>query len=140
MGGTFTRMAFKDLSQGIKISISRSITTSFESYMNGINWNEDKFNMQNFVAEWREYIINHASWYSQISEVTKADPVFHEELAIKINEVINKILSEKPTKAQMDEINELQEQLEKDYDYSCKLEAKYVIEVMKEQLKKKRSS
>jgi hypothetical protein len=108
--------------------------------MNGINWNEDKFNMQNFVAEWRKYIINHASWYSQISEETKADPVFHEELAVKINEVINKILSDKPSNAQMDEIVELQEQLEEDYDYSCKLEAKYVIEVMKDKLKKKQIS
>jgi hypothetical protein len=133
-------MAFKDLSQGIKISITRSITTSFESYMNGINWNEDKFNMQNFVAEWRKYIINHASWYSQISEATKADPIFHEELAVKINEVINKILSEKPSNAQIDEIVELQEQLEEDYDYSCKMEAKYVIEVMKDKLKKKQIS
>lgn len=140
MGGTFTRMAFKDLSQGIKISISRSITTSFESYMNGINWTEDKFNMQNFVAEWREYIINHASWYSQISEETKADSEFHEHLAVKINEVINKILSEKPSQAQMDEISELQEQLGEEYDYSCKMEAKYVIEQMKEKLKKKQTS
>lgn len=140
MGGTFKRMAFKDLSQGMKISISRSITTAFESYMSGINWNEDKFDMQHFVAEWREYINNHASWYSQVSEGMKADPVFHEELAVKINEVINKIVSEKPSKAQMDEVSELQEQLGEDYDYSCKMEAKYVIEWMKEKLKKKHSS
>ncbi|WP_232233791.1 hypothetical protein [Bacillus sp. J33] len=138
--GTFTRMAFKDLSQGIKISISRSITTSFESYMNGINWTEDKFNMQNFVAEWGEYIINHASWYSQISEETKADSEFHEQLAVKINEVINKILSEKPSQAQMEEISELQEQLGEEYDYSCKIEAKYIIEQMKEKLKKNRQA
>ncbi|WP_370223651.1 hypothetical protein [Cytobacillus sp.] len=133
-------MAFKDLSQGTKISISRSITTSFESYMNRINWDEDKFNMQSFVEEWREYINKHASWYNQVSEETKADPAFHGELAEKINEVINKILSEKPAQTQMEEINELQQELGEEYDYSCKMEAKYVIEKLKSELKKKQNN
>lgn len=133
-------MAFKDLSQGIKISISRSITRSFESYMSSINWDEEKFNMQSFVGEWREYINNHASWYNQVSEETKADPAFHGELAEKINEVINKILSEKPTQIQMDEISELQQELGEEYDYSCKLEAKYIIEKLRDQRKKKQNN
>ncbi|MBU8881089.1 hypothetical protein BGM26_19385 [Bacillus sp. FJAT-29790] len=133
-------MVFKDLSQGIKISISRSITTSFELYMSGINWDENRFNIQKFVAEWREYINKHASWYNQVSDDMKANPALHEELAAKINESINKILSEKPTAAQMEEINRLQEGLGEEHDYSCKMEAKYVIEKMKEKLKKKQNS
>jgi hypothetical protein len=133
-------VALKDLSQGIKISISRSITTSFESYMKNINWDEDKFNLQSFVGEWREYINNHASWYSQVGDEIKADPAFHGELAEKINEVINKILSDKPTQAQMDEITALQEELGEEYDYSCKLEAKFVLEKLKNELKKKQNN
>ncbi|GLB59014.1 hypothetical protein [Cytobacillus sp. NCCP-133] len=133
-------MAFKDLTQGIKISISRSITTSFENYMSRIDWQEDKFNLHHFINEWREYINNHSSWYSKVNEETKTDAAFHEELAAKINEIINKILSEEPIKEQLEEIEQLQKQLGEEYDYSCKMEAKYVIEKLKAEIKKKQSS
>lgn len=133
-------MAFKDLTQGIKISISRSITTSFENYMGRIDWNEEQFDLHNFVNEWRDYINNHSSWYGKVSEETKADPAFHEELAAKINETINKILSEKPTSEQQKEIETLQQELGEEYDYSCKLEAKYVLEKLKSELKKKQNN
>ncbi|MGD6943613.1 hypothetical protein ACQCT6_16475 [Cytobacillus gottheilii] len=124
-------MAFKDLSQGIKISVSRSITTSFERYMINIQWDEEQFDIQRFVSEWQEYIQNHSSWYSQVSDEMKADPEFHQELAAKINEIIEKIFSEKPTDEQMEEIESLQKQTGKEMDYSCKMEAKYVIEQLK---------
>ncbi|MEW9110789.1 hypothetical protein [Cytobacillus gottheilii] len=124
-------MAFKDLSQGIKISVSRSITTSFERYMSNIQWDEEQFDIQRFVSEWQEYIQNHSSWYSQVSDEMKADPEFHQELAAKINEIIEKIFSEKPTDEQMEEIESLQKQTGKEMDYSCKMEAKYVIEQLK---------
>ncbi|MBE3570966.1 MAG: hypothetical protein IMW92_12960 [Bacillales bacterium] len=128
---------FKDLSQGVKISITRSISTAFEQYMNKIAWSEEKFNMNDFVQEWRSYITSSSSWYDKVSEEKKADPVFHEELAAKINETISKILSEEPTEEQMKEIEHLQEQLGEEYNYSCKTEAKYLIEVLKEKIKKK---
>lgn len=134
-GGTCKRM-FKDLSQGIKISISRSISTSFEQYMGNIGWNENKFNLQDFVREWQKYIINNSSWYEKVSDDVKNNPVFHEELALKINEIINKTLSEEPTKEQMEEIKKLQQEVGKEFDYSCKTEAKYVIDLLKEELKK----
>ncbi|KAB2332536.1 hypothetical protein [Bacillus mesophilum] len=124
-------MAFKDLSQGIKISVSRSITTSFERYMSNIQWDEEQFDIQRFVSEWQEYIQNHSSWYSQVSDEMKADPEFHQELAAKINEIIEKIFSEKPSDEQMEEIESLQKQTGKEMDYSCKMEAKYVIEQLK---------
>lgn len=127
---------FKDLSTGIKISITRSITKSFEDYMSEIGWNEKKFSIENFVAEWRKYINTNASWYDKIDDDQKNDPTFHEELAGKINETIDKILSEEPTQEQMEEIDKLQKALGKEYDYSCKTEAKYVIERLKEDLKK----
>ena len=132
-------MMFKDLSQGIKVSISRSITTSFEQYMSRIDWNESEFNMENFVAEWRNYIINHSSWYSQVSDELKADARFHEELADKINVTLDKILSEKPSAAQIEELNSLQQELKEEATYSCKMEAKYAIEKLKEKLKKQNS-
>lgn len=128
---------FKDLSPGIKISITRSITTAFEQYMARIDWNESKMDVNAFVADWREYIQNQASWFDKVELETKNNPLFHQELAEKINETIEKILSEKPTKAQMDEIAKLQKEVGEEYNYSCKTEAKFVIEKLKEVLKKK---
>lgn len=104
--------------------------------MSEIGWNEKKFSIENFVAEWRKYINTNASWYDKIDDDQKNDPTFHEELAGKINETIDKILSEEPTQEQMEEIDKLQKALGKEYDYSCKTEAKYVIERLKEDLKK----
>jgi hypothetical protein len=127
---------FKDLSPGIKISITRSITTAFEQYMNRIDWNESKMDLAAFISDWRDYIQNQASWFDKLDSDIKNNPLFHEELAEKINETIEKILSEEPTKAQMDEIDALQKEVREEYDYSCKTEAKYVIE----KLKKKQSN
>ncbi|WP_442596821.1 hypothetical protein [Neobacillus sp. D3-1R] len=131
---------FKDLSPGIKRSITRSITVAFEQYMNRIDWSESKFDLSTFISEWRDYIQNQATWYDKVENDTKNNSQFHQELAVKINETIEKILSEEPTKEQMDEIEALQTELNQEYDYSCKTEAKYVIEKLKEELKKKRSN
>lgn len=127
---------FKDLSPGIKISITRSIITAFEQYMNRIDWNESKMDLSAFIADWRDYIQNQASWFDKLESDIKNNPLFHEELAEKINETIEKILSEAPTKAQMNEIDALQKEVREEYNYSCKTEAKYVIE----KLKKKQSN
>lgn len=124
----------KDLSPGIKISISRSITTVFEQYMSKIEWDDDKFDLEHLMEDWRNYIIHSSSWYGQISNDIKSDPAFHHNLAAKINETIEKITSEEPTKAQMEEIAELEKQANKEYNYSCKLEAKYVIDRLKTEL------
>jgi hypothetical protein len=124
----------KDLSPGIKISISRSITTVFEQYMSKIEWDDDKFSLESFMKDWRDYITHSSSWYGQISEEIKSNPAFHEELAGKINETIDKIMSEEPTEAQMQEIEELEQKAGREYDYSCKLEAKYVIERLRRSL------
>ncbi|RYI28863.1 hypothetical protein EVU96_13125 [Bacillus infantis] len=131
---------YKDLSPGVKISISRSITTSFEQYMAKIQWNEKSFNLQDFANEWRGYITTSSSWYDQLDSDIKADPGFHQDLAAKMNETIDKILSEEPTAGQIDEIDRLQSELGEEVDFSCKAEAKYLIEVLKKELKKKGSS
>jgi hypothetical protein len=125
----------KELSPGIKISISRSITNVFEQYMNKIEWNDDKYVLEDFMNDWRHYITHSSSWYSQLSDEMKSNPVFHQELAVKINETIKKITLEEPTKAQMKEIEELEQTVGKEYNYSCKLEAKYVIDKLKKELK-----
>lgn len=139
MGGTLTRM-FKKLAPGIKISITRSITTVFENYMATIDWNEKKFSMNDFMKHWGDYIHSSSSWFNKLDEDIKRNPEFHQELAEKINETIDKILSEEPTKEQMEEIEKLQETLGEEYDYSCKSEAKYLIEKLKEQIKKNNNS
>lgn len=101
---------------------------SFEQYMSRIGWDENKYNLDNFITEWREYIVHSSSWYSQLSEEVKADPGFHEDLAVKINETIEKIFNEEPTRQQMEEIEKLEEKLGKELDYACKMEAKYIID------------
>ncbi len=127
----------KNLSPGVKISISRSISTAFEQYMNSIEWNEEIADMKMFVLQWKEYITQNASWYEKVDETLKTDPAFHEELANKINQTINKILSERPTDDQIKEIEELQKQVSiKEYTYSCRAEARYVIEQLQKELKK----
>ncbi|WP_108668894.1 hypothetical protein [Peribacillus acanthi] len=125
----------KELSSGIKISISRSISTAFEQYMNKIEWDEDKANIEEFANDWKEYINKNASWYDKVDDQTKANPTFHEELAVKMNETIEKILTEEPTAEQIEEIEKLAKQLKiEDPSYSCRAEARYVIDKLNSQL------
>lgn len=105
--------------------------------MKNISWNDEKFDLQDFVNGWQDYIKNHASWYGQLSDEMKADPEFHEQLAAKINETIEKILSEEPTEEQMEMIEKLQRELGEEYDYSCRTEAKQLIEKLQQLQEKK---
>ncbi|WP_078414385.1 hypothetical protein [Priestia abyssalis] len=120
---------FKNLPQGTKISITRSIQKAFEQYMSDIEWDEDKYNIEEFIRTWRRYIEDHASWFERLSMEEKANPLFHQELADKINQTIEKILSEEPTSEQMNQLNALLEEKGKqDITYSSKAEAKYWLE------------
>ncbi|QCR31444.1 hypothetical protein [Lysinibacillus sp. SGAir0095] len=127
---------YKQLSSGVKISITRSISTSFESYLASIGWDEDKFSMEEFVANWQKYFTENAAWYDKVPQDVLVSPEFHQELAQKIDEVIAKILSEKPTKKQIDSIEKMQKALGTNFTYECKAEAAYVEQQLKEQLKK----
>ena len=127
---------YKQLSSGVKISITRSISTSFESYLASIGWDEDKFSMDEFVANWQNYFTENAAWYDKVPQEVLLSPEFHEELAQKIDEVIAKILSEKPTKKQIDSIEKMQKALGTNFTYECKAEAAYVEQQLKEQSKK----
>jgi hypothetical protein len=126
-----------NLSQGVKISITRSITTAFTQYMNSISWDENSFRLEDFVGEWKKYINEHASWYAKLSDETKADSQFHEELALKINEVMEKILTEEPSEDQFKELEALQKKLGTNYEVNCKTEAKFYIDYLEEEVKKK---
>lgn len=128
---------YKQLSSGVKISITRSITTSFESYLASIGWDDQKFSMEDFMQCWQKYFIENAAWFEKIPQEVLLSPEFHEELAKKIDEVIAKILNEKPTKKQIDSIEKLQKQLDTDFTYECKAEAAYVEQLLKEQLNNK---
>lgn len=125
------------LPHGMKISITRSITTAFEHYMEKIMWDEKAYSLSGFFDEWRQYIQENASWYNDIPEDIKTDPMFHEELAGKINQVISKVFAEAPTEAQINELDELQKRSGTDYDFSCKAEARFYIDYLKEIEKKK---
>ncbi|MFL0362309.1 hypothetical protein ACH0BF_04720 [Pseudobacillus sp. 179-B 2D1 NHS] len=128
------------LSQGIKISITRSIKIAFEQYMAKISWDEKAYRFEDFMDEWRTYIHTSSSWYSKVDSEMKSSPEFHEELAAKINEVIEKVFSEEPTAEQLQELAVLQKKMGTDFDFSCRSEAKFYIELLTDQLKKKKSS
>ncbi|MCP1143637.1 hypothetical protein [Lysinibacillus endophyticus] len=127
---------YKQLSSGVKISITRSISTSFESYLASIGWDEDKFSMEDFVASWQKYFTENAAWFDKVPPEVLVSQEFHEEIAKKIDETIAKILNEKPTKKQIDSIEKMQKQLGTSYTYGCKAEAAYVEQLLKEQLDK----
>ncbi|WLR53007.1 hypothetical protein LC040_09020 [Bacillus tianshenii] len=130
---------FESLPQGVKISITRSITTSFEQYMNQIDWDENKYSTDSFIQHWRTYSEKHAAWFEKIDQEMRSNPAFHEELSNKINETIEKVLSTPPTKEQMEEIDELINELDiDDIDYCCKAEAKYVIQELSNEVEKKK--
>lgn len=126
---------YKQLSSGVKISITRSISTSFEAYLASIDWDEDKFSMEDYMISWQNYFKDSAAWIEKIPTDILLSNEFHEEIAKKMDEVINKILNEEPTEKQKKDIAQLQKQLGTDYKFDCKAEAAYVEQLLKNQLK-----
>lgn len=126
---------YKQLSSGIKISITRSISTSFELYLASIGWDEEKFSMEDFVKSWQNYFKENAAWYDKVPQEVLVSEEFHTEVAKKMDEVISKILNEQPTQKQIDDIAALQQQLGTNYTYGCKAEATYIEQLLKEKLK-----
>ncbi|MGY3187939.1 hypothetical protein [Lysinibacillus sp. TE18511] len=126
---------YKELSSGVKISITRSISTSFESYLTSIDWKEERFSMEDFIASWQTYFQENAAWIEKIPADVLMSTEFHEEMAKKIDEVIAKILNEEPTAKQIETIEALQKELGTDYSYNCKAEAAYIEQLLKEKQK-----
>ncbi|AGT33513.1 hypothetical protein M493_16500 [Geobacillus genomosp. 3] len=128
------------LPKEVKISVTRSISSAFEKYMESIQWDEQTYAIDQFLAYWRTYAEENASWFRQLDDEIKRDPRFHEELAEKINDVIEKILNEPPTEQEIRTLNELIGRLGvDDIDYTCKMEAKYHIRRLTEQETGRRS-
>ncbi|WP_088009549.1 hypothetical protein [Indiicoccus explosivorum] len=117
---------YNDLPAGVKSSITRSISSVFEKYMAEIGWQEDRFQLEEFMALWQHYIRNNASWYAKVPDAVKADPAFHQEIADRMNQSFDKVLSEPPSEEQIERIERLQNELGTDITYSCKAEAAYV--------------
>ncbi|MGE7092688.1 hypothetical protein ACQKII_14810 [Lysinibacillus sp. NPDC048646] len=126
---------YKELSSGVKISITRSISTSFESYLASIAWDEERFSMEDFIASWQSYFQANAAWIEKIPADVLMSTEFHEEMAQKIDEVIAKILNEEPTAKQVETIEALQKELGTSYTYNCKAEAAYIEQLLKEKQK-----
>ncbi|QDQ01295.1 hypothetical protein FOH38_12960 [Lysinibacillus fusiformis] len=126
---------YKELSSGVKISITRSISTSFESYLASIGWDEERFSMEDFIASWQSYFQENAAWIDKIPAEVLMSTEFHEEMAQKIDDVIAKILNEEPTAKQVETIEALQKELGTSYTYNCKAEAAYIEQLLKEKQK-----
>lgn len=105
--------------------------------MEGIEWSESKFSIEDYMSSWREYITTKALWYSEISDQVKVSAEFHEELAGRITEVINRVLEDPPTEEQIANIQMMQEKLNTHYTYDCKAEAAYVERLLKKEIDKK---
>ena len=125
---------YKKLSPNLKSSITRSITQTFEQYMTDIDWSEEKFSIEDYIASWREYITTKALWYTEIADEIKVNPAFHEELAVRINKIIERILEEPPTDDQIAKIQMMQEKCNTHYSYDCKAEATYVERLLTKQI------
>lgn len=123
---------YKNLPSGIKISITRSISTAFEHYMASIDWEEDRFDMNDFIFFWRAYSEEQGTWFAKVEPEVKEDPGFHEAIAKKINETIEKIISEPVSEDLAASIEIKQEKLGTSYQYGCKAEAQYVEQRLKE--------
>ena len=128
--GGFTHM-YKDLSSGIKSSITRSINTSVELYFIAIEWDEERFSMEDLVAFWQSYFQENAAWYDKVSEDVRTSKEFHEVLAEKINDSVAKMLEEPPTAEQAAAIDALQQQHGTSFTYGCKAEAAFVEQQLK---------
>ncbi|ATP38988.1 hypothetical protein CSE16_02535 [Solibacillus sp. R5-41] len=126
---------YKQLSSGVKISITRSISTSYEAYLASIGWDEDKFSMEDFMTSWQTYFKDNAAWIDKIPQEVLLSNEFHAEIAKKIDEVMSKILNEAPTEKQKAEIAKLQKKLGTNYTFDCKAEATYVEQLLKDKLK-----
>ncbi|MCM3744152.1 hypothetical protein M3193_08355 [Sporosarcina luteola] len=127
---------YNDLSPNIKSSITRSITQTFEQYMADIGWDEELYDIEDFIDSWREYITTKALWYTSIPDDVKTEPKFHEDLAQRINEVIQRILSEPPSEEQIANIQIMQEKLDTHLTYDCKAEAVYVEALLRDRFEK----
>ncbi len=92
-----------------------------------IEWKEELFNIENFLQSWRKYIVENAKWYAELSDDVKASSGFHENLALKMNQTISKILSEPPTAEQIEQIEALQKKENRKIDFSCKAEAAFIL-------------
>lgn len=117
---------YKVLPPGVKSSITRSISKVYESYMADIEWDEDRYDLSDFIKEWKDYIETNAAWYEKVPVEVKESPLFHEEVALKMNQTIEKILSEPPTEDQISRIEAKQEAMKTNFDYACRAEAAFV--------------
>lgn len=118
-------LMYKQLPHGVKMGITRSIVTSFEDYMKKIEWREEKFDMQHFLEQWKDYIYTQSTWIHKVDDKVKEHADFHQALATKVNEKIAELVNEDPTEEQ---VHILKEHGVQNIDSFCKLEAQYRID------------
>jgi uncharacterized protein YpuA (DUF1002 family) len=127
---------YKELPRGTKLSIAFSIKKAFALYMESIDWNDDKYDSDEFVKFWRTYSDENAAWVKEVDQALLKEEAFQEELTSKVNEMIKKTIETEPTKEQIEQIDDLVNKLNaSDVDYCCKQEADYRIAQLTKQLK-----
>lgn len=122
---------YKALTPSVKSNITKSISKVFEKYMKRIEWKEESFHLRDFMNTWKTYIENEAKWYKQVPDEVKAAPEFHESIAEKINQTIDRVLKEPPSEEQVARIEIMQESLHTSYDYACRAEADFIENKLK---------
>lgn len=126
---------YASLARGTKVSVTSSIKTCFSLYMAGIEWDDEKYDSNDFVKKWLDYSKENAAWYGQIAPEIMADEVFLEQLIAKVNETIKGIIETEPSPEQMEEVDRLVKLLKiDDVDYCCKAEADFQIDRLKDML------
>ncbi|MFA9560399.1 CotH kinase family protein [Evansella sp. AB-rgal1] len=124
-----------NFSRGMKVSINYSIKKSFVEYMENIDWDDSKYDSDQFIQFWLKSSKDNASWYKEMDKNLLEDPKFQDQLTEKVNEAIQKIIETEPSEEQIDEIDKLVETLNiEDIDYCCKAEADFQLQKLRKLL------
>lgn len=126
----------KDLSPNIKSSITRSITQTIEQYFASIDWELERFDVVELFEMWGEYVQERALWYDTLPDEMKESSQFQEDLANRVNELLEKTFTAQPaTEEQVANIRYMEEQLDLyNKDILCKMHATYLEQTLQEQL------
>ncbi|WP_217563371.1 hypothetical protein, partial [Paenibacillus sp. GbtcB18] len=77
------------------------MVASCEKEMQEIEWNGDKFDVQQFVELWKQYLYTKSTWINKVDDKLKEHPDLHQALAVEVNEKINELINEEPAVEQL---------------------------------------
>ena len=89
---------YKQLPHGVKMGLHAQLLFLLK-YMKEIEWNEEKFDMQQFVEQWKQYLYTKSTWVNKVDDELKGHPDFHQALAMKVNEKLTSLLMKNRAKS-----------------------------------------